>query len=192
MPLVVLGAGGHGRDIAQVAQRAGWHVVGFLDDNIADRHIIGTFADLPTVGAVAVIGLNSSQDRARVDSGHPAPRFVADGSTSLAFDLRTLPGVVFGSNVAVGPGVVLGRHTHIGAGSTITRAVLGDYVTLAPGVDVAGDVMIGNRVQVGIGAKISNFVQIGDDAVIGAGAVVLEDVPAGATVVSKGVKGVVL
>lgn len=43
--------------------------------------------------------------------------------------------------------------------------------------------ILGRHVDVGTGAKILGSVHIGDDAVIGANAVVIQDVPAGVTVV---------
>jgi serine O-acetyltransferase len=42
--------------------------------------------------------------------------------------------------------------------------------------------VLGGGVDVGAGAKIIGAIKIGDRAIVGANAVVLEDVPAGATV----------
>ena len=42
---------------------------------------------------------------------------------------------------------------------------------------------LGSRVIIGAGARVLGGIHVGDDAVIGANAVVIEDVPAGATVV---------
>ena len=42
---------------------------------------------------------------------------------------------------------------------------------------------VGERVQIGAGAKILGPIEAGDDAHVGANAVVVDDVPAGATVV---------
>jgi acetyltransferase-like isoleucine patch superfamily enzyme len=66
-----------------------------------------------------------------------------------------------------------GYGTHINYGVSMTRAMLGNHVTVAPGATICGDVVIGNRVLIGAGATICEKVTIGNDAVIGAGAVVL-------------------
>lgn len=182
IPVVVLGAGGHGRDVAHVARRAGFWVHGFLDDRQTGPEILGPFEKWESLGVFGLIGLNNSQARAKADSGLPSP-MVIDPSVAGAPDCRLGPGVVIGAQVGLGPSVTLGKHTHIGAGSTITRASLGDFVTVAPGVTICGDVLVGDRVQIGAGAVIANMVKIGSDAVIGAGAVVLGDVPSGMTVV---------
>jgi carbonic anhydrase/acetyltransferase-like protein (isoleucine patch superfamily) len=66
-----------------------------------------------------------------------------------------------------------GYGTHINYGVSMTRAMLGNHVTVGPGATICGDVVIGNRVLIGAGATICEKVTIEDDAVIGAGAVVL-------------------
>jgi acetyltransferase EpsM len=65
----------------------------------------------------------------------------------------------------------------------LVRCFVGDFVTVAPGVHVGGDVSIGDGAFVGIGARISNLVSVGKWATVGAGAVVLDDVADGVTVV---------
>ncbi len=63
--------------------------------------------------------------------------------------------------------------------------VVGDFVTLAPGVKVNGNVAIGNYAYLGTGAVIRQGLTIGSGAVVGMGAVVTRDVPAGTTVVGN-------
>ncbi len=103
----------------------------------------------------AYIGINDGSFRRKLDA-HEA-----------RFD-----GVLVGPNSTVGPGVTLGRHTHINANCFVTRAALGDYCTVGPGVTICGDVTIGDDVTIGAGATISNFVTIAAGSYIGAGAVV--------------------
>jgi acetyltransferase-like isoleucine patch superfamily enzyme len=52
-----------------------------------------------------------------------------------------------------------------------------------PGVNIAGEVVIGNQVLIGSGSNILTGVKIGDHARIGSGAVVTKDVKANSTVV---------
>lgn len=81
-------------------------------------------------------------------------------------------GVVVGPNTTIGPDVTLGRHTHINGNCFVTRASLGDYCTVGPGVTICGDVTIGDDVTIGAGATISNFVTIAAGVTVAAGAVV--------------------
>jgi len=48
---------------------------------------------------------------------------------------------------------------------------VGDYVHIAPGARIGGEVTIGDRALVGLGAIVLPRVTIGHDAVVGAGAV---------------------
>ena len=61
--------------------------------------------------------------------------------------------------------------------------VIGEFVHIAPGTAIGGDVVIGDGAFVGIGARILPGRRVGAGATVGAGAVVIHDVPDGATVV---------
>lgn len=116
-----------------------------------------------------VIGVNDPQLRAKV-----ATELGIADETWIHPDAKLYVDVKYGTGV------------HINYGAQMTRTILGDHVTISPGVTICGDVTIGDRVMVGAGAVICNLVTIGDDAVIGAGSIILSDVPAGATVVGAG------
>lgn len=80
--------------------------------------------------------------------------------------------------------VKLGTGVHVNYAVHATRATIGDWCTIAPGVLIGGDVTIGDRCLVGMGAIIGvpragEHITIGDDVTIGAGAVVLRDIPEG-------------
>jgi len=77
-------------------------------------------------------------------------------------------------------GVVVGETATVGEGSTIMPGVVLGAQEFMDGKRHAD---IGARVMVGAGAKVLGPVDVGDDAVIGANAVVIQDVPAGSTVV---------
>lgn len=96
--------------------------------------------------------------------------------------------------VEIHPGAKIGRRFFIDHGLAVVigeTAEIGDDVTLYQGVTLGGRKMfpgkrhptLGNNVIVGAGAKILGPFKVGDNARIGSNAVVLEEVPAGATVV---------
>lgn len=92
--------------------------------------------------------------------------------------------VSIGDPVVVEPGVyivhgqvVVDGMTEIGSG-----AVLSPFVTIGVRGGVEGPV-IERNVRIGTGAKVLGAIRIGEGARIGANAVVVDDVPAGATVV---------
>jgi len=77
-------------------------------------------------------------------------------------------------------GVKVDHHAHIGHDSWIGR----DSIICAQAF-IGGFVTLGARCYVGAGARIKPRVTLGNDVTVGMGAVVLEDVPAGATVVGN-------
>jgi serine O-acetyltransferase len=93
--------------------------------------------------------------------------------------------VSIGDPVVVQPGIYI-LHGQIVIDGTVEIAT---GVTIAPFVTIglrAGDYQgatIERNVSIGTGAKVIGPVRIGEGATIGANAVVVEDVPAGATVV---------
>ena len=100
--------------------------------------------------------------------------------------------VVIGDGACLSPFVTLtsniriGRCFHANLYSYVEHdCVIGDFVTLAPGAKVNGNVRIGDHAYIGSGAVIRQGVQIGAGAVIGMGAVVTGDVSAGATVIGN-------
>lgn len=166
--LVVVCAGGHGQDVAAIAEAAGWWVRGFLDERKGSG-ILGRPYLLPVFDSY-VLGHNSSVIRERLDRPEGAVTLIHP-SAAVTEDLRASDGVVIGAHCTIGPEVRLGRHTHINGNVFITRARIGDFVTVGPGATICGDVVIGAGVQIGAGAVISNLCEIGPRAVIGAGAV---------------------
>lgn len=170
----ILGAGGHGQDIAEIAEVSGY-AIEFYDDRIDG------LKDCHPCPGFYVVGVNDPATRRRLATG-ANPVTLVHPTAAVAFDAIIEPGCVVGANTTVGPGTWLGFHVHVGAGCTITRTTVGSWSTISPGVDIAGDVTIGEEVLIGVGATVRNLVTIGDRAVVGAGAVVTRDVLAGITV----------
>jgi serine O-acetyltransferase len=100
--------------------------------------------------------------------------------------------VSIGDPVVVQPGIYI-LHGQVVIDGTVE---IGSGVTIAPWVTIglrAGDyrgATIERNVSIGTGAKIIGGVRIGEGATIGANAVVVDDVPAGATVVGAPARAV--
>jgi serine O-acetyltransferase len=96
-----------------------------------------------------------------------------------------LGGVSIGDPVLVHPGVYLVHGQVVIDGLTEVQggASIGPFVTIGVRGDDLRGPTIGPNVTVGTGAKLLGGISIGEGARIGANAVVIEDVPAGATMV---------
>lgn len=175
MSFALIGWGGHGRDIGAIAEALGLRFVP-VDELLPGKPCHVDPAD------PYVVGVNDPATRRRLAVGSNAVTLVHPTAT-VSPDADLLPGVVVGAGTCIGPRTRLGSHVHVGAGCTLTRTTVGAFATVAPGVDIAGDVTIGEECLIGVGAVISNLVTIGDRCRIGAGAVVIRDVPDDTTVV---------
>ena len=179
MKLFVVGAGGHGLDVADIARACGWSPV-FLDDRDPPG-VVGRPSELAGRDWPCVIAVNDPTTRARLAVGG-SPVTLVHPTAVVSESATLMPGVVVGAGTQIGPDTIIGSHTHIGPGCTVTRTSIGPFCSIAPGVDIAGDVLIGSGTSIGVGARIANLRTIGADATIGAGAVVVDDVRMGETV----------
>jgi serine O-acetyltransferase len=108
----------------------------------------------------------------------------------VAAAARALTGVDIHPAAEIGRRVFIDHAVGVVIGET---AVVGDDVTLFHGVTLGGlghtsgrrHPVVGARVLIGAGATLLGPITVGDDARVGANSVVLEDVPAGATVVGS-------
>jgi len=202
-PLVIVGAGGHGREVLDVVEAAGgYRVLGFVDDGSPDeellaargQRLLGGLGELDGLaatagGLVVVVGIGDAGVRARVVEGLPWGRV-------RAADALVHPDATVGSRCALGEGTVVaagarlttnvavGAHCYVGPNAAVGHdVVLEDAATIYPGAVLSGNVHVGRAATVGAGAAVRQGLRIGDGAMVGLGAAVVADVPPGATVI---------
>jgi sugar O-acyltransferase (sialic acid O-acetyltransferase NeuD family) len=193
--LYVIGAGGHGAVVADVARLAGYQVHGFLDDAPGLQGVL--LDGVPVRGPVAtwrtalpatfIVAIGDNRIRGRIFDELAAAGAAFSTLTHprawLAPGVHLGPGSVAVAGAIVNPGAVIGRNVILNTASSVDHhGIIGDHVHLAPGVRLGGNVMVGAGALVGIGAVVLPGLRIGEWAVVGAGAVVIANVPDGATV----------
>lgn len=205
-PLVIIGCGGHGREIYGIAQAVNemqdepWKILGFVDDSTSEANLrrldrlgvpfLGPSGALADLSAHYVIGIGDPRVRAKVAAavdrhGLPAARLVHPSATVGLGNLFG-EGVVLFAGARVTTNVTLGRHVHLNQNATVGHdSVLGDFVQVNPLAAVSGDCRIGDRALVGTTAAVLQGLEVGAGATVGAGACVVHNVPAGTVV--KGV-----
>ncbi len=197
--VLVLGAGGHGKVVADTLLSQGAPVRAFLDDSP------GTWGDyvlgIPVLGAIdrwsdptpdgLVSGVGSNMARRRVVERLGAaaaplwrnavhPRATVSPRAALGCDVVIVAGAV------VNAGAAIGSHVIINTSASVDHdCVVGDYAHVAPGAHLAGGVVVGEGALVGVGAVVAPGCSVGRWAVVGAGTVVVRDIPDGVT--AKGV-----
>lgn len=198
-PIVIVGAGGHGRELLGALLAAGCKPKGFLDDNPPPQDLLrriganylGTIslARAHLVDSAFIIGIGSGHTRSAIDrrlSAYATAEPVVHPRASLDLDVRLSPGSVVFAQATVTTNISIGRHTHIGRGAAVGHDTsIGDYVTVMPLASVSGNVRVGHGATIGTSAVIRQGQTIGTGAFVGAGAVVVSDVPPGVTVVGN-------
>jgi sugar O-acyltransferase (sialic acid O-acetyltransferase NeuD family) len=193
--LLIIGAGGHGKVVADAALSAGWGEVAFLDDRGAGQvdplglPIVGPTHELASYSArfgSAVVAIGNAARRLELQESCERAGFVIatvihPTAAVSRFAKLGAGSVVFAQGV-VNAGASLGRACIVNSGATVDHdCELGDGVHVSPGANLAGNVRIGARTWVGIGACVRQGINIGRDSMIAAGAAVIADVPDSAT-----------
>lgn len=184
--VIIIGAGGHAKVIADIVLSQGDRLLGFLDDspNATGSYgipVLGKVADYPLwPNARFLIGIGNAAVRQKLVNKLCDIRWhTAIHPTAVISRLGTTigEGTVVMANAIINPGTTVGRHCILNTGSIVEHDnTIGDYVHISVGAKTAGTVTIGNNTWVGIGATISNNLTICPHCMIGAGTVVVKNI----------------
>jgi sugar O-acyltransferase (sialic acid O-acetyltransferase NeuD family) len=199
--VVIVGAGGHGREVAEILcsrKDQDFAVLGFVDEathlqktSINGLPVLGDWSWFDTVAhdtvaVICAVGLPEVRKQLVQRATEIGLSFcnAISPSATISPAAKIGQGVMVFPQVSVGPNCFVGDHTIINVGSTVSHDTrLEHYVTLNPGVHLAGNVSIGEGCNVGIGAGVIHQVSIGAWSIIGAGASVVDDLPQNVTAV---------
>lgn len=180
--LIIVGAGGHGKVIADNALKNGYTSISFVDDNAT-----GKCMGFPIIGVCDELKkLNDDNTDFVIGIGNNATRKMIAERYDVNWVTLIHPSAQMAVNVAIGKGTVImagavinscttiGRHCIINTGAVVEHDnMIGDYVHISPSARLGGTVRIGESTHVGIGATVSNNVDVCDNCIVGAGAVVV-------------------
>ena len=182
--LIIFGAGGHAKVVADLAIQTGYKIRGFLDDHptapsCLDYPILGCIEDclnFPKADFALGIGNNAVRKRIMEQFHLNFPILIHPRATVSPFS-------TVGAGTVVMAGAVINPCSEIGQGCIINTCAsvdhdccIGDYVHISVGAHVAGTVTIRDDAWIGAGATISNNIKIANKCMIGAGAVVITDI----------------
>lgn len=201
--LYIIGAGGFGREVIWLVERINkvtptWNIVGFLDDAedvqntvINGHEVLGGCDYLQNISEAcwAVCTIGASKTRRKVVEKIKA-------YSNVKFPVLIDPSVVCSDLVQVGEGTIIcagtivtvnisiGKHVILNLDCTVGHdAVLHDYVTVYPSVNISGNVVAEECVELGTGTLVIQGKRIEQETIVGAGAVVVKDIPAKCTAV---------
>ena len=187
--IVIIGAGGHSRVVADIAKACGYEKIVFLDD-FNTTYAEGKVADYVKYkdGYSFVVAIGNSHVREKIQ------KQLAEDECEMATLIH--PNAVIGSNVNIGKGTVVMAGCVMNAGADIGDGVIintcasvdhdcvvKDYCHIAVGTHLAGTVHVGKHTWIGAGATVSNNVSICEECMIGAGTVIVKDIKESGTYV---------
>lgn len=195
----ILGASGHGKVIAEIAELNGYQNIDFFDDRWPSLKSVEHWS---VSGDTSMLLSNVKEyDLTVVAIGHNATRCSKQlelTSAGANFDVLAHPRAVISKYANIGIGSVVMANavvnplSHIGVsciintGSTVDHdCKLAEGVHISPGVNLAGGVKVGKNTWIGIGSQVKQLVVIGCDSVVGAGSTVVNNVPNCQTVVGS-------
>lgn len=188
--VVIIGASGHGKVIADIIIKCGDSIVGYLDDN---EGLGESFNGYPVLGKIEkfvdyvqypfVVAIGHAGIRERIvnemnEAGsicwytaiHPTAVIAKKG-------VAIGEGTVVMATAVINPGARIGKHCIINTAAVVEHDnIIEDFAHISVGAKLAGTVTVGKASWIGIGAVISNNISICSDCVLGAGAVVVKDI----------------
>lgn len=198
-PLFIIGCGGFGREVRQIAAAAGWTVANFIDDDPSPDDLDRVRAlNSRTCGGVSELVGQTKPFHAVIAIGDPVGRrsvakrlsgttarfpILVHPASSVAPDAMIGPGCVVAAGARLSTNVRTGKHVHIDQNATVGHdSTLGDFSRLNPQACISGSVSVGAGAVVGASATVLAGLEIGEDAIVGAAACVVRHVPARTTV----------
>jgi sugar O-acyltransferase (sialic acid O-acetyltransferase NeuD family) len=197
--LALLGAGGHGKVVADAALASGWDIVEFYDDAWPGRTVNGHW---PVLGDTAMLVQRAGEyEGVAVSIGNCAIRWerqliLRAAGAKLATIVhprswvspfaRLGPGTVVMAGGVINTDAVIGDAGIVNSDATVDHdCMLAHAVHVTPGAHLLGDVVVGAQSWIGVGAVARQGSRIGSNVIVGAGAVVVQDIPDGITVIGN-------
>jgi sugar O-acyltransferase (sialic acid O-acetyltransferase NeuD family) len=190
LPLIIYGAGGHGKVVIDIARQVGLTVSLLLDDKASDLQIgalkvthalHARWKELQEFSFLVAIGDNLSRERifTQMLARGGIPKSLIHPFTAVSVSAVICGGVSVCAGAVINPEAVVEDDCIINTGASVDHdCVVGEHSHICPGVRLAGNVRVGPRTMIGTGASVLPGVHIGEGCRVGAGAVVNRDLPA--------------
>ena len=198
-PLILLGGGGHCKSVIDVAESAGYTILGILDKpeeigkHVFGYEVIGTDDDMAKYADKAVFVVTVGQIKSP-DLRIKLHKMLAEANCELATIIASTAYV--SKYATIGEGTVVMHNAFINAGANVGKgciintssiieheAIVSDYCHISTGSTVNGAAKVGEQSFVGSQSVVNQCVAIGERVVIGAGSAVISDLPDGSVVV---------
>ena len=199
--LIIIGASGHGKVIANIAKLNGYDTIYFLDDDTTKKKngiydVVGTSQDINQyLEFDFIVGIGNSKVREKIMNQLEImnvnivslihPRAIVDETVVFEQGCVVMANAVINADSKIGKGCIINTSSSVDHDCTLKN-----YVHVCPGAHLAGGIVVDNHAWIGVGSSIKNNVKITSHIMIGAGGVVIKDLVDEGTYVGVPVKKV--
>jgi sugar O-acyltransferase (sialic acid O-acetyltransferase NeuD family) len=198
-PIVIVGAGDHGRVVLELLRARGETVAGFIEPGPAAQEVRGGIDGLSLLGGLAdptawmigslrfVVALGDNRSRRdafeRCLALGLVPASAVHPTATILGGARVEPGAMVCAGALVGLSAIVEADAIVNTAASVDHDNrIGPHATVAPGAHLAGRVTLEEGAFVGIGAAVREGRTVGAWALVAGGAMVVDDVPPGARV----------
>ena len=203
--VIIIGAGGHAKVIADIIYKSKDNVLGFLDDNVPLDTVIIKEKNIKVIGKIEecikfanenpnieyIVGIGNNETRKKIAIKYEKLNYYTaiHPSSQIALDVEIGKGTTIMANACINTSAKVGEHCIINTGAIVEHDnIIEDYVHISPNATLCGTVKIGELTHIGAGATIKNNTNICSNCIIGAGVVVIKDINKKGTYVGVPVK----
>ena len=185
--IIIIGAGGHGKVIADIAEKNGYTYIAFLDDRTSEQ-LCGSYPIIGVSGDFTkhcekdfFVAIGNAEGRRRIQekleaSGIKIATLIHPAAT-VADDAVLGSGTAVMAGAVINPGAKAGKGCIINTCSSVDHdCVIGDFCHISVGSHLCGNVKVGENTWIGAGATVINNINICENCMIGAGAVVVKNI----------------
>lgn len=183
--LIIIGAGGHAKSITQIANSLNYNILGYLDDNSFQPHVLGKIQDIHNFHdcffAFGMGGIKNLKLRYQMIQSLEqyfsrfinlvSPYALVSDNLKIGIGNSIHPFAFINSDVSIGNFCIINTRATIEHDCEI-----GNNVHISTGAILNGNVKIHSHVFIGSGTLIKNQVEICENTIIGMGSVVLNDI----------------
>ena len=181
--LVIIGASGHGKVIADIAVKIGYKEIVFLDDDEKIKNCAG----FPVVGKTTeteahkdgnfIIAIGNAKIREKIQNRTLNIATLIHPESVISRRVEIGEGSVVMAGAIINSDTVIGKGCIINTGASVDHdCKIGSYSHISIGAHVAGTCEIGKSTWIGAGVTVSNNVNVCSGCMIGAGAVVVKNI----------------
>lgn len=189
--LIIIGASGHGKVVADIAVLNGYKNIVFLDNDpeiktCAGYPVLGPDSMTSELDGDVFVAVGNAETRKKLmeRDGERSFPVLVHPSAVVAESVEISAGSVIMAGVVINPGAQIGKGCIINTSSSVDHdCQIEDYVHISVGAHLSGTIEVGERTWIGAGATVSNNVNICGGCTIGAGAVVVKDITESGTYV---------